>query len=213
MALSGTLISAGCGYTTFQSPKVLAPGEYALGLGLGGDIKYLTAVTGELDEDHGDAGLPRYVLDIIGSFRFGLPGRLEGGVAYLPPFGGILNFKHQMLSKPVLISGDIGFSYVHVPEIGFHEGQGSDAIHLVGVHPALLIGSEECHIGLLLIHRADLGEDADRYTTPGITVGGRWGDRSKVLAQIGFYHDALHSGKIITMAGIGVERTLGLQRP
>jgi len=178
--LSGIFIFAGCAsFSTFQSPQVLEPGKRSLGIGISETINP--------DENKMVVG----PLDIYG--RFGIVRnidvgiKLSGGIPFpLPPWVVLFaDVKYQFSEKPLIVSGDLGYSLFRLEDITTY-----------GIYPMVLLGNEYFYSGLKIVYLSSSGlvnlidsAISFKWSTafPGITIGTIFGDKTKVFLEGNFY--------------------------
>ena len=154
------LASIGC--ATFQTPKVLEPGEVALGAG--GII---------LLSDEG--GMPNAAifarLGILKNVDIGFKAELPLSTSF------VLDVKYQIMQRPILIAADLGF---------FSFGE------TIGVVPSLLFGTERLYGGFKAYTRfneyspSSLVSKTAVSVYPTAVVGVAVGKRIKLLPEIAF---------------------------
>lgn len=168
------LMLTGCySLTTFQSAKVLDPGQAAFGGGAAiaaGGVFETTAF--------GRIGLSQN--SDVGFKAFGLPGF---------GFGLFGDMKYQFLKTIPYAAVDFGASYMHGSS-----DFGSDYWNSVGLYPTLLFGDEKTYAGaraVIITGEIELdpfgwGEETLEYSGwfPMIFVGTYNGDRVKVMPEI-----------------------------
>lgn len=194
--LIGTMMVCGCiSHTTFQSPKVLDPGQVNVGLG----------AMGWMQRNDSDRHQGFLEVDLYG--RIGLTRNLDAGIKLFGPFGGIFgDAKYQLWQRPPFLSADLGFSYGRfgdMPDSG-------DDFYYFGFYPMLLIGYEDLYGGVKLIYVEETrhrsygpgGTETERYSRPGIVLGATVGARVKMRPEVNIYK--IDQGLLYT-GGLAVE--------
>ena len=157
------IVTSGCAVATFQNPKVLNPGEKAIGIGSAGyyELKY--------DES--------YFAEFNLYGRFGIEKNKEIGIKYLFPTGVCGDVKLQLIDSPIFVSFDFGISYSFY--IDYNE---MDAASILGFYPMLLIGTEHLYGGIkynYFINETYLRTETLRY--PGLMLGASAGDDFRII--------------------------------
>lgn len=164
------LVGPGCyTLTTFNSPQTTPDGEAALGAGMGAYVQ-----TGEGNNVTMSA-VP------VAHGRIGLGDRWDAG-AQLSPFVLFTDVKYQLVDQSVGVAADVGVS------AGFP--------NLVGVYPALFVGTDRFYVGgrvAALSSTQDLDDDdvvVDEEfssTLPGIMVGASLGNQVRIMPELNLY--------------------------
>jgi hypothetical protein len=159
MAFSGCV-----SYTTLQSPKVMEPGQWAIGAGC-------AATT----EDVGEFSLYG---------RMGVVRHLDVGLKlfdFAPSLGVFGDVKYQMWEKAPFLSGDLGFSHMSSPNL--FGSDDSDDLECFALYPMLLFGSEQLYAGAKVVYFSQEVEFLDLVDKTTIsdhffilTLGGSFGD-------------------------------------
>lgn len=178
----------------FQSPAVLEPGEIAIGAGVARLEWY--------PEMEGDS--PEYFPSLW--FRGSLGDDTDFGFNAGAPWNLAVDIKRELSHGPILLSGDLGFSWV-ITEVDMGDlGDGEESKSAAFVHPALLFGTEHVYGGILgnwLLF--------GKYPTdfmPGIMVGASVGDRFRLMFEYSRFWYSI-DGQAATIApasyGLGVQ--------
>ncbi|MEO0206424.1 MAG: hypothetical protein ABIL22_07100, partial [candidate division WOR-3 bacterium] len=196
--ISLLVMLTGCmSVTTFQSPKVLDPGEKTAGIGVGAHGGY---AYGYIKPLH---------IDIFA--RIGLMKKIDAGIK-LYSYGVLGDMKYQVIKSPLFTSLDIGFSYVYGPDFDGYRS-------VLGAYPMLIIGTERYYTGAKFIHVKDVSLTdqkeylkTDIYTFPAVLMGASFGNKLKIIPELNIYcvnkkyDDTTQSGwKILPIAGLGFQ--------
>lgn len=192
---------SGCfSLTTYQSARVLEPGEKVVGAGLGGFVEAT------------DGGASVGLLDLYG--RMSLSPEVDAGVKVtgFPLLGGLVfaDVKRQVLRDPLYVAADLGAS-VFVSFIYDETGP----IYLLGLYPMVLAGTEHVYAGarLSLLGGGNLEDDALIDFTgvgvlPGAVVGGKFGTRLQVLPELNLYV-LPEDGSVLLVPALGLQYSFG----
>lgn len=194
--LVATMMFCGCvSHTTFQSPRVLDPGQANVGLGGAGWV--------QRHDTHRHHGFLEGVL----YGRVGVTRNLDVGIKLFGPFGGIFgDVKYQLWQRPPFVSADLGFSY---GRFGDMPDSGDDFDYL-GFYPMVLFGYEDLYGGVKLIYVEEVrhrkygpgGTETERYSRPGIVVGTSVGSKVRMRPEMNIYK--ISDGVLFT-AGLAIE--------
>jgi hypothetical protein len=185
-----------CVPSSYQSPKVLRPGEKALGAGLA-FAKYENVTP----------------MDPFLCFRYGVFDKVDLGLKAFgfPDLGYSVFFdaKYSLLEQPILISGNLGFMAIaeHFPD--------DDEAKVFGLHPTILLGSEKIYGGIgwdyLIIRetKSPMFEapyvSIRRESSPRLMIGTSLGGKWKFNSELMFWSDSKErlSGPVV---GFGIHR-------
>lgn len=193
-AILAILSLTGCfSLTTFQSAKVLDPGQAAFGAGA-------AIATGGVFETNAFGRIGLSQNSDMGFKAFGLPGF---------GFGLFGDMKYQFLKTIPYAAVDFGASYMHGSS-SFGSGDWSS----VGLYPMVLFGDEKTYAGAkAVIFLGDIELDLDLFGLgertveysgwfPMIFVGTCNGDRVKVMPEVGV---SLPPGPVLVWAGLAFQ--------
>jgi hypothetical protein len=144
--------------STFQSPRVLDPGEGQIGAG----ILFGVDLEGE------ESGLGE--LSILGRYGVGERVDVGGKIWGFPPFLGIYaDVRYQLLREPLLVSGALGASWFQFDELSTG-----------ALYPTVMFGTERVFGGARWTFLSGRDNDLEEtYGTdfPGLVVGASFGRR------------------------------------
>jgi len=136
----GLTISIGC-FSTYQSPKVLDPGERRLGVGFAFGKEKLRYKSGVWVEN-------TYIFDGSIFYREGLGHNTDTGIKILGvpgDFGAILgDVKYQIIKRPLMISGSFGLAYWIKKDNNAYKSENG----LSGLNFMLMFGNERVYSNL-----------------------------------------------------------------
>jgi len=188
LGLIGFVIFSSCSVATFQTPKLLNPGEKVVGVGTAGYYS-------PKDNDS-------YVAEIDIYGRFGIEKNKELGIKYLFPTGVCCDAKIQILEKPILVALDFMVSLSYYPPDYQDEYTISETI---GFHPLLLFGRECLYGGIkytYLHEETYLDENIIKY--PSLMFGASMGDKFRMLPEINLLFCDENKG-VIVVFGVGFQ--------
>ena len=171
LCLAGALLLlSGCvSLSTYQSPRVLDPGESHLGAGV-----MLGA---------GGAGVGEFA--VLGRRGVAEGFDLGAKVWGVPPFLGIYgDVRSQLQTEPFLVSGTLGASFFSVRQTVDGEETGTSTTAL---YPAVLIGSDRLFAGARWTQLfGSAGDLEERYGLgfPGVILGASFGSRVSVAPEV-----------------------------
>lgn len=188
-------LTVSCVPSSYQSPKVLKPGEKALGAGVSfGKYENVTPV------------------DFSLCFRYGVFDKVDLGLKAFgfPNLGHNVFFdaKYSLLEQPLLISGDLGFMAIaeYIPD---------DEAKVFGLHPTIFLGSEKIYGGIgwdyLTIRETkspmfkapyvSISRESSPRLMIGTSLGRKWKFNSELIFW--FYSKDRLSGPVV---GFGIQR-------
>lgn len=164
---------SGCvSYTTLQSAKTLDPGEVHLGAGAG-------CLASE----------DRTPVQLELGMRVGIVQNFDAGAKYIMPNFIFLDGKYQILSGPVNLSFDLGYSYFRYFGDFSHSSKGSGSAW----YPMLIVGQDYWYAGIKRVYFSTQGEieviGLNKFETSGwmstnIVAGGIIGTSVRLLPEI-----------------------------
>jgi hypothetical protein len=165
-------LAAGCYHPAYVSPEPIPAGEYCGGVGLAG-FSYGPG------DYLGASGMVHA--------RFGFGAGLDAGLRLSFPDGIYGDVKWNFASEPLLLTADLGGSYIGAEENDMSEHFISDTVTL-SIYPGLLVGTKTLYGGMRLRIRRGYGA---RYShrppgwsyTPSAMIGASFGDRFRVMPE------------------------------
>jgi hypothetical protein len=143
------------------------------------------------------------IFGAFASVREGVSDRLEVGGS-IGMFNGVTaEVKYNLVPGPVFVSANLAGSTGILFDIDIWGGTDDGTVGSVGLHPALLVGTERVYGGAKLI-----AFPFNRFVQRPWTVvfaGGSFGGRTRIVPEIAFLRDPA-DGESGWVAGIGVQR-------
>jgi hypothetical protein len=159
-SLISSLFFISCSSVTLQSPKVAEPGKSIVGASSAIVIS--------------EKPMP---IEIGAYGRFGIVENIDAGLKLSYPGPVVLaDVKYQITEEPLLVSADLGFSYM------FNNPQ--DFNRALVFYPTLLFGTEHLYGGAKLIY---IVGKSQKTALPGILIGGSIGDEFRITPELNVY--------------------------
>jgi hypothetical protein len=191
------IVEMNCVPSSYQSPRVLRPGEKSVGAGI---------------------AMPLTEGDVSLILRCGVIKNLDVGIKFggYPEiaYGTFSDIKYCFVEQPLLIAADLGFLYHKDLFMSENEPR------TYGMHPTVLLGSDRIYGGIgwnYSIKRETYSSMFPPYVTwvtpsrssgPRIMLGASWGKRWKISPEIIFNFDQLSQPDVV-MVGCGINRIFG----
>lgn len=143
------------------------------------------------------------IFGAFASVRHGVSERLEVGGSIGMFNGMTAEAKYNLVPGPLFVSANLALSTGILFDIDIWGGGDGEAVSSVGLHPALLVGTERIYGGAKLI-TFPLNPHVQRPWTV-VFAGGSFGSRSRIVPEIAWLRDP-NDGEATWIAGIGVQR-------
>ena len=163
---------SGCYHPAYISPEPLQPGEVSSSLALTG---------------YGYGPTEFKMVDVMSQVRVGMGAGLDVGVRLSLPAGLYADVKWNFVSRPFLMTADVGFTYDESAENDMSEHFISDTVSWY-VYPTLLAGTRTLFGGARMTvsrhYGAEYAHTRPRWAlTPAAVVGASFGDRFRFMPE------------------------------
>jgi hypothetical protein len=174
-------VAAGCGVplSTLHGPAPLEPHVRSVSAGLGPVF-----LDDGFDEDF---LLFTLAFGPYASVRQGITDRLELGAAFGIFNGLSVDAKYNLLRGPVFLSADLALSRGVIVDFDIWGGDDEGAIGTLGLHPALMFGTERIYGGAKLMTFP--GHIDMRRPWSVVYVGGSFGTQTRIVPEIAWLRD------------------------
>jgi hypothetical protein len=150
------------------------------------------------------------VLGAMATVRHGVSERLEVGGS-IGMFNGLTaEAKYNLVPGPLYVSANLALSTGLLFDIDIWGGSDGETESNLGLHPALLVGTERIYGGAKLITFPGNRNVPRPWTV--VFAGGSFGGNRRIVPEIAWIHDPA-DGESSWIAGIGLQNPRGLRRP